>query len=404
MNFGEHTLLVVLVAFAAGIALGRFWPGGKTLRRSRPQQEPTSIHYILGIDLLAAGEIDRAISELTLAAREDTDAIEIYLILGNLLRDKGQIERAIQIHQSVLHRPRLSNNERAHGLLCLGVDFKRAGFRQRAIETFREVIDLEPANAYAISNLIRIYESEQDWEKALATQDELFQMTGELDGTLRAFLHSQIGRAAFEADDPARARRAFDEAGRAAPHVAAPYLYYGDLLESEGEAEAAEAKWLELVTGHPRLAHLAFSRLNQLNKSRDARGASATMAAIYETVIANDERDWRARIALARLRADQGNPDQAFDLLMAAVRSNPYALTVHLEVWRSLVADNKREERTQTYLDEVDRSVSLLDPYICIKCNYRANGILWRCPHCQEWNTFIEERVDTVDRSASRAR
>ena len=59
MNFGEHTLLVVLVAFAAGIALGRFWPGGKTLRRSRPQQEPTSIHYILGIDLLAAGEIDR---------------------------------------------------------------------------------------------------------------------------------------------------------------------------------------------------------------------------------------------------------------------------------------------------------------------------------------------------------
>ena len=55
-------------------------------------------------------------------------------------------------------------------------------------------------------------------------------------------------------------------------------------------------------------------------------------------------------------------------------------------------------ERFGVYLDEVSKSVFFLDPYICIKCNYRANGILWRCPHCQEWNTFVEERVETVDR------
>ena len=100
----------------------------------------------------------------------------------------------------------------------------------------------------------------------------------------------------------------------------------------------------------------------------------------------------------ARLRAEQGETEEAFGLLMAAVRINPHALAVHLEVWRSLVSEQTRAERVGAYLEEVDRSALFLDPYICMKCNYRANGILWRCPHCQEWNTFVEERVDTVER------
>ncbi len=396
MNFGEQTLLVVLVAFAAGVALGRLWSSGKASRRAHDRRGASSIHYILGLDFLASRQIDRAISELTLAARENTDAIEIYLILGNLLREKGQIERAIQIHQSVLHRPALLGKERAHALLCLGMDFKRAGFRNRAIDTFTEVVTLEPNNAYALSNLIKIYEVEQDWEKALETQERLLQVTGELDTTLKAFLFDQIGQAAFHADAPPRARRAFDDAIRSAPQVPAPYLHYGDMLESQGELEQAEAKWMELASGNPRLAHFAFDRLR---RARDKLGRSETMTELYKSVIENDNNDWRAHLALARLRADQGKTDEAFRLLISAMRTNPHALAVHLEVWRSLASEHTtRSERVRSYLDVVDRSALFLDPYICMKCNYRANGVLWRCPHCQEWNTFIEERVDTVER------
>ena len=395
MNVEEQTLLVLLVAFVAGVALGRFWASARASHRADRRKDASSIHFILGLDFLASRQIDRAVSELTIAARENTDAIEIYLILGNLLREKGQLERAIQIHQSILHRPGLSGDERAHALLCLGMDFKRAGFRNRAMDTFQEVVALEPDNAYALTNLIKIYEAEQDWERALTTQEKLFQDTGELDTTLKAFLYDQIGQAAAQAEEGPSAVRAFEDAIRTEPRVSAPYLHYGDMLESQGRLEEAETKWLTLASDNPRLAYLVFDRLQRV---RERLGRTETMTELFKSVIDEDDNDWRAHFALARLKKEQGDSDDAFGLLMDAVRANPHALAVHLEVWRTLVSMNERPARVQTYLDQVAKSAFFLDPYICMKCNYRANGILWRCPHCQEWNTFVEERVETVDR------
>ena len=123
------------------------------------------------------------------------------------------------------------------------------------------------------------------------------------------------------------------------------------------------------------------------------------MEKLFEDVVREDESDWRARLALAQLRRSQGRGDEAFQLLLEAVRRNPHALAVHIEVWRFLGAEgsNGPGARLTRYLDEVSKAAFFIDPYVCIKCSYRANGILWRCPHCQEWNTFVEERFETVE-------
>jgi lipopolysaccharide biosynthesis regulator YciM len=397
MNPTDETLLFVLVSFAAGVALGRLWTSIRGARSAKTDsRRRSSIHYILGLDLLASRQIDRAVLELTKAARENTEATEIYLILGNLLREKGQLERAIQIHQSILHRPGLPANERAHALLCLGMDFKKAGFRDRAMDTFREVVSLEPKNAYALTNLMKIHEEEQEWEKALSLQEELESVTGMDDSTIRAFLYDQIGQAAASAGEEAKAARAFEESARAAPAIPAAYLHYGDLLERGGRPEEAEAQWSRLARESPGHAHLAFERLQQV---RAKLGTSEKMEKLYEDVVREDEKDWRARLALARLRRGQGRGEDAFDLLLEAVRRNPHALAVHMEVWGFLGEDPPAAaaERLRRYLDVVSSSVFFLDPYVCIKCSYRANGILWRCPHCQEWNTFVEERFESME-------
>jgi len=399
MNLPDEILLLVLVAFATGVALGRFWTAIRGRRGARADaRRASSIHYILGLDFLASRQIDRAVVELTKAARENTEATEIYLILGNLLREKGQLERAIQIHQSVLHRPGLPANERAHALLCLGMDFKKAGFRYRAMDTFREVVALEPGNIYALTNLVKIHEEEQEWEKALSLQEEIAKVTGTEDSTLRAFLYDQIGQAAASAGDEPRAVRAFEESMRAAPGVPAAYLHHGDLLEEAGRPEEAEAQWSRLARENPPSAYLSFERLQRV---RAKLGRSERMEKLYEDVVRADELDWRARLALARVRRSQGRGDEAFDLMLAAVRRNPHALAVHVEFWSMLGADGATGpisgDRLARYLEEVSNAAFFIDPYVCIKCNYRANGILWRCPHCQEWNTFVEERIETVD-------
>lgn len=389
MSSSEQFLLMALIAFVAGIALGQLW--GRLTGRKQPgrQGASESLAYILGLDLVASRQIDRAISELARAARSDTEAIEIYLILGNLFREKGQLERAIQIHQSILHRPGLDPRERAHALLCLGLDFKRAGFRDRAADTLQDVLRIDPENSYALLHLLRIYEEEQEWEEALAVLERLDAVTEEPNATLAAFLHDRVGETALARADEKRAARNFETAIRYDRTLAPPYLHLGDLLERQGALSEAVAQWETLVRERPEHAYLTFERLQ---RAYAQIGEESKLERLYQKAIANDPKDWRARLALSRRKAHLGKTEEAFRLLESAAAHNPHAVDVHLEFWNLLLANGVPQDHVRRYLDTVRGSVFFLDPHVCVTCHYRANGILWRCPHCQEWNTFVEER------------
>ena len=129
-------LLGALVALLVGLAVGKAWEryklrDGRWIDRRRARD---SHHYVLGLNFLVSNQIDLAIEELSQATRVDSDALEIHLILGNVHRERGQVARAIQVHQALLQRPKLTKVEHAYILLCLGLDFKRGGFVDRALE------------------------------------------------------------------------------------------------------------------------------------------------------------------------------------------------------------------------------------------------------------------------------
>jgi AcrR family transcriptional regulator len=152
------TFLAALVTLLVGLAAGKLWERyklreGRWIDRRKARESP---HYILGLNFLVANQIDRAIDELSRAARLQPDALEIEMILGNLYREKGQVGRAITIHQTLLQRPKLAKLEHAYILLCLGLDYKRGGFVDRALEAFNEVLRLDSQNPYAMMNLEKL--------------------------------------------------------------------------------------------------------------------------------------------------------------------------------------------------------------------------------------------------------
>ena len=105
---GLLPLLVGLVALLAGLAVGKAWERyklreGRWIDRRRNRESP---HYMQGLNLLVTNQLDLAIDEMGQAAALAPDALEIHMILGNLYREKGQVGRAVQIHQQLLQRPR----------------------------------------------------------------------------------------------------------------------------------------------------------------------------------------------------------------------------------------------------------------------------------------------------------
>jgi lipopolysaccharide biosynthesis regulator YciM len=348
---------------------------------------------MLGLNFLAENQIDQAIDELTQAASSDADAFEIQMILGNLYRHKGQVGRAINVHQALLQRTDLTRLEHAYVLLCLGLDFRHGGFVDRALEAFQQVVQLDPHNRYAFVNLQKLYEDQQQWAEAAKVREQIAGIDGGRPGEdqqILAFLRYQVGAAQARQGQTAAAADRYREAIDIDAATAPAYLNLGDVHAREGRLREAIEAWERLVHAVPDRAYLAFERLERAY--RDA-GTAGRFVALCEELIARQPQDWRARLALSRHHAAAGRARQAFDLLLAALPHNPHGLAIHQETWRALTALGFDPVLVRGYVDLTRDAVFYLDPHVCVRCRYRSTELLWQCPQCHEWNTFVEERI-----------
>ena len=124
--------------------------------------------------------------------------------------------------------------------------------------------------------------------------------------------------------------------------------------------------------------------------------APERFAEMCRGLIAASPQDWRARLALARHVASRGLDGEAFELLLQALSHNPHALLIHQAVWDSLSRLGCPRELIDRYLTLTRDVIFYLDPHICMRCRYRSTEFLWQCPHCHEWNSFVEERIATA--------
>jgi lipopolysaccharide biosynthesis regulator YciM len=399
----DYALLAVLLALLLGLVAGKAWEryklrDGRWIDRRRLRETP---HYMLGLNCLVDNQIDQAVDELTRATSTETDALEIQMILGNLYRQKGQVGRAITVHQGLLQRPDLRPIEHAHVLLCLGLDYRHGGFIDRALETFQEVVRLDPKNRYAFVNLQKLYEDQQQWADAAAIREKIIAIEGgkeEANHQILGFLRNEVGETLVRGGDDAAAARTFETAIDIDARTAPAYLNLGDARERTGQMAAAIEAWEKLVHTLPDRAYLALGRLE---RAYQQMGTSHKFVELGERLIEQNPQDWRTRLALSRHHAAAGRHRNAFELLLAALPHNPHGLTIHQEAWKALLALDRDPALVQEYMALTRSAVFYLDPHICMHCRYRSTELLWQCPQCHEWNTFVEERMSTAKDAAA---
>ncbi|MGE0359788.1 MAG: tetratricopeptide repeat protein [Vicinamibacterales bacterium] len=400
---GYLPFISALLALLAGVAIGKAWERYK-LRDGRwidRRKARDSHHYVLGLNFLVANQIDLAIEELSQAARVDADALEIHLILGNVYRERGQVTRAIQVHQALLQRQKLTRLEHGYVMLCLGLDFKRGGFVDRAVEAFKEVRRLDPSNSYALLHLEKVYEEQHQWEEAARIRQELVALDGPeppaRSKAILAFLENERGLAALRGGDLATAQARFRAALDLDGFVTPATVNLGDTLDRQGDHAEAVRVWERLVDTTPERAHLVLDRLR---RSYAAQGDPGRFLDLCRRLVAASPQNWRARLALGQALADRGERSAALDQLLEALSHNPHGLTVHEAIWEVLLGLDLERVQVERYVRHAKDAVFFLDPHVCLRCHYRSTELLWQCPHCHEWNSFVEERIAPVKDAA----
>jgi lipopolysaccharide biosynthesis regulator YciM len=205
-----------------------------------------------------------------------------------------------------------------------------------------------------------------------------------------AFLENEIGLEALRRADHAEAIRRFDAAIDLDARAVPAYLNLGDVRVAEGNEREAAAVWERMIDVAPDRAYLAFDRLEAL---AIRTGNPERFTRLCRRLIDDNAQDWRARLALSRHLAAGGDHRDALDLLFAALVQNPHALIIHQAIWRALGELHHPASLVDRYSELTRHAVFYLDPHVCMRCRYRSTELLWQCPHCHDWNTFVEERI-----------
>jgi lipopolysaccharide biosynthesis regulator YciM len=383
------TLGMALALLAVGALLGDLWA---RLRTPTPRRGPSGgrPHYLLGLNYLVSHEPDQAIRELSQAVRQETEAIEARLALGNLYRESGQTERAIDTHKSLLHGANLSDWERTQVLFCLAMDFKRAGFVDRAERTFREVADRDPDNVPCLYGLQQIAEETGRWEEAIALHRKVQRVSRGTEPNLLAALETEWGHAVRDRDPDLAGRHYRTALDMRPDYTPARQGLATALMAQDRHAEALEH--LEEAVASP--TPWATAALNTLAELCRAMDDTAPLQRACRAILERDPRAWRAALYLARVQMDAGDLEAADATLRRAMRERPGSLGVQREVWRLLEQRGEGIDEFAARLTEVVDDARLMDPFVCLRCGFKSIRLFARCPHCHRWHTMAEERQD----------
>ena len=252
---------------------------------------------------------------------------------------------------------------------------------------------LDPKNRYALVNLQKLHEEQHQWPDALKVREQIAKIDGgdrPDDRQILGFLTNEIGGIRARTGDTEAAGRAFSEAIDIDARTAPAYLNLGDVREQQGNLAAAVDAWETLTQAVPDRAHLAFDRLQ---RAYTTLGAPARFVDLCHRLIAQNQQDWRARLALARHLANEGRHRESLDVVLEALPHNPHGLAIHQQIWEMLSALAFEPSLVRRYVALTREAVFYLDAHVCVRCRYRSTELLWQCPQCHEWNTFVEERL-----------
>jgi lipopolysaccharide biosynthesis regulator YciM len=368
------------------ILLGVLFLGGAigfyAARKPRPSAvgaERLRGNYMAGVNFLVNEQPDRALEAFLRAAELDGDTVETHFALGSLYRRRGEVDRAIKIHQNIATRESLEPAQREQASFALAQDYLKAGMLDRAERILEPLAASGAHRMAAMRNLMRIYEQENDWRHAI----EVFR---ELEKAGRAPQENAIAHYFCELAEAARAGGRLDEARkhlRAARSERRRFprgaLVRADIAIEQREFGLAERLLADVLAQDAALAIEVMPRLVRL--ARAAGGEGEEMAARLVAARA----DAGHEIAVAAIMADALDfgpleervraylaQDEAIAGLVRAIGRDPSAL----------------DARAVREVASVLRRLAVTTPrYRCANCGFSSIDHFWQCPGCKAWDS-----------------
>lgn len=374
-------MAILVVALLLGVGIGWIWARLSRAHVKASLPKP----YLEGLNFLLNEQPDQAIDVFIQLLAADNDNIEVHFALGQLFRRRGEVDRAIRLHQHILARPQLDKQYRQQALLALGKDYLHAGVFDRAERIFQELSRSDSYRIESLQFLLGIYEQEHEWEKAIATAEPLMKLTQEPVSVRVAHYYCELAQSPLYKGNHNQQEQLLKKAlsidktsARAALLLAALYCTdqaYKQALKYYLRLEEQSSPWLsEAYEGLLKVytALLQVEKFYQLLHQHIQKPPNS----IAIMILAQFYEETQGQVAARQF------------LLDMAKRYPNLASLQKLLIWRGqahATADQELEVVT-ALVGQLGQSSM---PYRCQLCGFSAQELHWHCPGCHHWDSVI---------------
>jgi lipopolysaccharide assembly protein B len=380
--------LMLPLGGALGWYLARRWP--RPLEQDRSRSE-----YLAGLTHLVNQDPDQAIAAFVKAVEVDDETVELHLTLGSLFRKRGEVDRALRIHENLLARPSLKPLYRNQARFELAQDFHKAGVMDRAEALFKELVAQGMFLQPSLENLVSLYEQMRDWRQAL-------EAARQLEAVKSSSLRPLIGQYYCELSEAARVRKDLPEALRLAGRALAEHaecvrasLLQGALHEAAGDLAAAAKSYRRVPEQDPRFIGEVLEPLRRCHEGlRDVAG--------YRKFLEDAEEFWKPpAVVLAKAKLMQTEQIDPSGYLMERLQQQPQWQGLEL-LLASVASRSEAVAPLVEGLRKALRAVMERRPtYQCVHCGFTPSLLFWQCPRCKQWTTVLPLDEMTVGAQAA---
>lgn len=365
------------------------WSGWWVAKKNSKSKYESTINnhlsreYVVGLNYLLNEQPDKAVDIFIKLLEVDSDTVETHLALGSLFRRRGEVDRAIRIHQNLIARPQLSLLQRKESLMALGQDYMSAGLFDRAERIFLEVVELGGSKeTRSLHGLLAIYQQEKAWEKALEVIKKLEISTGTSFHNQMAHYYCEMATQALKANAIEKATYCIKQAINVDGESVRASLMNANLEMKEGRYKQA-IRSLKRVPQQD--SDFLTEIIEPLVLCHKELGSMEECIQYFKQTLENYPRASVIFVIADYLR-QQKNMDAAIDFVADNLSKHPSIRGLNqLIYWHLESAHGKVRDKLQMLYDITSKLLDDKPVYRCVHCGFGGKHLHWHCPSCKNW-------------------
>lgn len=379
--------LLILICLLLPVAFLSGWWVARKNGRNNSLNIAASINpdYFKGLNYVLNEQPDKAIEVFVKILEVDSETVETHLALGNLFRRRGEVDRAIRIHQNLIARPNLSQEQRTLALLELGMDYMRSGLLDRAEGLFKQLLDLGAYVNQACRQLLSIYQQEKDWDNAIVYARRLEAVSGEGFNAVIAQYYCQLASDYIAEGKVKEARENLRKALNMDPRCVRASILEAQMLITEGKHKSA-------LKAYKRIEKQDVEYIDEVIYPILAcyRTLGHTQEAIeYLQDILREHGGITPLLCLTELIVEQQGEDEGIKFISAELRKRPTVKGVdRLLEYAMRKSEGEIRDNLSTIKELTEKLLDNKPVYKCQQCGFDAKLLHWHCPSCKNWGTI----------------